>query len=110
MARVIGKKIFGITRTPINLLACVKYNSIDIDFDDAANGNVLALKKQMRVGDARILNVYFGYLTENYGYATFPVDYEKNPKEDGVFIGRAYIAGGTDPVQNEGDTLAHEVG
>ncbi|TFK43899.1 metalloprotease [Crucibulum laeve] len=73
------------------------------------------MKKSLRVGDAKDLNVYFVGFTEGsgaglLGYSTFPSDYASNPNDDGVVILYSSVPGGTMKPYNLGQTLTHEVG
>ena len=78
------------------------------------------IKKKLRVGDERTLNIYYirpsftlGDEHDNdmtLGYATYPWNYQDNPLQDGVVIEPTTIVGGVTDKYNEGDTLVHEVG
>jgi len=111
MAKEAGGRLVGTTRSALDLGACVKRNRTDIELANPEGEGVLNMKRAMYVGDARVLNVYFGTLSFSMGYATFPIKYTKrDPSRDGVVVGRDYIVGGRSPRFGEGDTLAHEVG
>jgi Pregnancy-associated plasma protein-A len=74
------------------------------------------MRRELRVGDARDLNLYiigpkFGLL----GLATFPTDYKQAPRLDGAILLNGSLPGGNanfgpGAVYNQGDTATHEVG
>ncbi|MDF2966725.1 MAG: metalloprotease MEP1-like protein [Nocardioidaceae bacterium] len=76
------------------------------------------MKKSLRVGGSRALNIYTAHPTEPgielLGYATFPQDHRRKPWRDGVVIltestpGGTIKGAGTD--YSRGDTATHEVG
>jgi len=73
------------------------------------------MKKKLRKGTAKDLNVYtVGFVSGSgaglLGYATFPADYESNPKDDGVVMLYSSVPGGTMENYSLGRTLTHEAG
>ncbi|KAH8923208.1 zincin [Atractiella rhizophila] len=74
-----------------------------------------AMKKRLRVGGPEVLNVYtVGFKTGSgeglLGYATFPMDYDTAPQDDGVVIAYNSVPGGSATKFDQGKTLTHEVG
>ena len=73
------------------------------------------MKEELRQGNAQTLNVYtVGFNNDAsrglLGYATFPADYQNNPKDDGVVLHYATLPGGSQAPYDLGRTLTHEVG
>ena len=66
--------------------------------------------KNLRVGGASTLNVYFNRAGGYLGYASLPIDYDDFPGEDGVVVASGSVPGGSIRYYNEGKTLVHEVG
>jgi len=74
-----------------------------------------AMKRRLRRGGPNALNIYtVSFDNEDsvdlLGYATFPDDYDDNPKDDGVIVRYSTLPGGTFAPTNLGRTLTHEVG
>jgi len=69
------------------------------------------MKRALRVGNARTLNVYLGKLGGGLlGWATFPQWYANHKKMDGVVINQDSLLGGSAAPYDKGDTVPHEVG
>ncbi|KAF8204880.1 metalloprotease [Pholiota molesta] len=74
-----------------------------------------AMKKSLRTGTAKDLNVYtVGFVSGDgaglLGYSTFPSSYSGNPTDDGCVILYSSLPGGTAAPYNLGQTLTHEAG
>lgn len=73
------------------------------------------MKTTLRRGGPDALNIFTVSFNNSatdglLGYATFPADYNGNPKDDGVVVNFATLPGGTAAPANLGRTLTHETG
>lgn len=69
------------------------------------------IKRALRMGDERTLNVYIAGTTNGVlGWSYFPWEYQSFPHMDGVVIHFQTLPGGQYEEYNEGGTLVHEVG
>ncbi|KAF8637936.1 hypothetical protein AX17_002557 [Amanita inopinata Kibby_2008] len=90
--------------------------TINADWFNKVNSNSpqeTAMKRSLRKGNARTLNVYSVGFTNSgglLGYATFPWNYASNPIKDGVVIHFQSLPGGSLTNYNLGRTLTHEAG
>ena len=74
-------------------------------------GDDFNMKARLRKGGKSALNVYLnGMINGLLGYATFPWDYAKSPRQDGVVVLADSLPGGAAAPYNLGHTLTHEVG
>ncbi len=80
---------------------------------DAVRGSSAesAMKNTLRSGTADDLNIYLnGCGAGLLGWSTFPSDYARNPKMDGIVCHFRTLPGGNFPPYDEGDTATHEIG
>lgn len=73
----------------------------------------LAMKKALRKGAYRDLNVYFVPGTQYLGYAVFPQAVAANSNDfylDGVVVRSSTVPGGSEAKYNLGHTATHEIG
>lgn len=87
-------------------------------FDNVGPGSPqqTEMKTQLRRGGEETLNIYTvafdGPNVDNglLGYATFPVDFSSDPKDDGVVVRFSSLPGGSSVPFDLGRTATHEVG
>lgn len=80
----------------------------------ARDGDELAMKRKLRKGDYKTLNLYYlSDLGQNLGYCYFPTNASPGSNtfiRDGCSILAASVPGGSATNYNEGKTTTHEVG
>ncbi|OAA69367.1 Peptidase M43, pregnancy-associated plasma-A [Akanthomyces lecanii RCEF 1005] len=77
-----------------------------------AGNNVERILKQYRQGNVQALNIYTVGSNPNGGStsATFPKDYNSDPRNDGIVIDYGFLPGGRYSGYNTGKALVREVG
>ena len=79
----------------------------------AADGSELAMKKALRKGTYKDLNLYFMKSMNYLGYCYFPVSTTSGSNDffyDGCSILSSTTPGGSETNYNQGQTVTHEVG
>jgi hypothetical protein len=81
----------------------------------ATDGAELTMKKTLRKGDYKTLNIYFQYslVDDAFGYCYFPTSVTTGSNDfyyDGCTILFSTVPGGSSTNFNEGKTVTHEVG
>ena len=69
-----------------------------------------AMKKSLRRGSVRALNIYSLNVTGTLGWSSLPSDAAAAPTNDGVVVRFTTLPGGSYVGYNTGDTAVHEVG
>ncbi|PPQ80401.1 hypothetical protein CVT25_001714 [Psilocybe cyanescens] len=107
---------YNITGISWNLVNITRIQNEDWFLRVAPNSTQeLEMKTAYRQGNASTLNVYTVGLMEGdgqglLGYATFPMDFEATPSNDGVVLLYSTLPGSTSDKYNLGRTLTHESG
>lgn len=109
---------YGNSKTGISWILAGTTRTINVDWFNNAGPRTpqqTAMKKALRQGTAKDLNVYtVGFVSGSgaglLGYATFPSSYSGNPTDDGVVVRYSTLPGGTTVPYNLGHTLTHEAG
>jgi hypothetical protein len=91
-------------------------NSTALFYADSDTSEEASIKRQLRKGTARTLNIYTwepkdpSSSSNTLGWATFPWKYNASSSLDGVVLLHSTINGGSYKGYNLGDTAVHEVG
>ena len=79
----------------------------------ASDGNEIAMKRALRKGTYRDLNLYFLYSIDGFGYCYLPTTVSSGSTafiQDGCTILASTVPGGSSTNYNLGKTVTHEVG
>ncbi|WP_370946735.1 zinc metalloprotease [Amycolatopsis sp. cg5] len=95
--------------------SATSYDRADLFYDQSLTSppgaREIAMKKAMRKGGVRDLNIYTVQTDESaLGWATFPWDYKENPQLDGVILNHDVLPGGAFVGLSTGKIGTHEVG
>lgn len=80
-------------------------------FAQASEADEFYMKRALRLGDAKTLNIYSAGMTDGtLGWAYLPEDVQDYLIYDGVVLLYSTLPGGSAAPYNQGNTLTHEVG
>lgn len=100
---------------PHGIIFVLKGTDFTVNSGWATDGNELAMKRALRQGDYKSLNIYFQkqLVEDAFGYCYFPDDVAEGSTDfyyDGCSIDFDTMPGGSMTGYNEGATVTHEVG
>jgi hypothetical protein len=107
-------KVLQNTFAPHGFSFTLKSTDYTVNSNWAEDGNELAMKRQLRKGDYKALNLYFlRSVGGNFGYCYFPTNAASGSSDfirDGCTILYTTVPGGSATNYNLGYTVTHEVG